>query len=99
MDEITLINLLNKICEVNATLSWQLTCKYQGESQNAIMEVGLFDPTNDNKIGFISFQMETGTIIEGRYKGMVPFERSNGLTDTLLDIYHYERSKSVNSLN
>ncbi len=99
MDEITLINLLNKICDINPELSWQLNCKYHDGMQNSVMEVALFHPGEKNKAGLISFKMESGSIIRGNYRGMVPFNRKTCLTDALLEILHYEQSKLVSSLN
>lgn len=99
MDEITLVNLLNKICEKNSSLSWQINCKYTDGMDHSIMEVGLFDPDVNRKAGFITFQMETGKVIRGKHKGMVPFSNKTNLVDALLEILHYESNKYQEALN
>jgi hypothetical protein len=99
MDEITLINLLNKICEKNNLLRWQLTCKYSDGMEYSVMEVILFDPKNEKKVGFINFQMENGRVIRGKYKGMVPFSHNSNLVDALLEILYYESTKFAEVLN
>jgi hypothetical protein len=99
MDEITLINLLNKICETNKRLSWKLNCKYSQAQTGSEMEIGLFDTSDDKKEGFITFRMETGKVIRGRYGGMVPFNNRLHLVDALLDILHYEKNRMNYSMN
>ncbi len=99
MDEITLINLLNKICDKNPLVSWQLNCKYHDAAQDAIMEIGLFNPENSQQHGNIVFKMGSGKLISGKYKGMVPFQSQSNLTDILLDILYYENSKLLQSAN
>ncbi|MBV6647822.1 MAG: hypothetical protein KI790_20350 [Cyclobacteriaceae bacterium] len=95
MDEITLINLLNKICEKNRRLSWKLNCKYHNGIDAAIMEIGLYEPKAKKKTGFITFRMETGQIIRGKHQGMSPFGRSANLVDALLEILYYESSRAL----
>lgn len=99
MDEITLVNLLNKICEKNTSLSWQINCKYTDGMDHSIMEVGLFDPDVKKKAGFITFQMETGKVLRGKHNGMGPFPRKTNLVDALLEILHYESNKFNRVLN
>lgn len=90
MDEITLVNLLNKICETNTSLSWQINCKYNNGTDTSIMEVHLFEAESGNKTGWLVFRMENGKVLNGKYKSMVPFDKSIGLVDALLEILHYE---------
>ncbi|MEM9329215.1 MAG: hypothetical protein AAGA85_26365, partial [Bacteroidota bacterium] len=90
MDEITLVNLLNKICEKNPLVTWNLTCRYQEEFDQAIMETKLFERESNECRGFIIFTMETGSVIRGTYLGLFSFKRSTAMTDALLEILHYE---------
>lgn len=99
MDEITLINLLNKICEKNPSLNWKLNCKYSEQQDVSLMDISLYEPLERKKKGFITFNMETGKIIEGRYTGVVPFSEKYLLVDALLDILHYESNRLVHTPN
>lgn len=99
MDEITLVNLLNKICEANDDLTWKLNCHYDDGLNNSIMQIKFFRLSKKSEISCISFQMETGKILQGRYTGMVRFEKSMLLTDVLLDILIYESSRLPISQN
>ena len=97
MDEITLVNLLNKICEKNSHLTWKLECKYPGKV--AIMNTVLIDKIEKKKSGYIEFQMDDGLVVRGKYKGILLFRKSTFLTDALLDILHYETSRQLTSVN
>lgn len=99
MDEITLVNLLNKICDANHDLSWKLNCQYDDGQNNSIMQIKFVRLSKKATISSITFQMETGKIIQGRYSGMVNFQKSMLLTDALLDILIYESSKLPISQN
>ena len=99
MDEITLVNLLNKICETNDDLTWKLNCQYDDGQNNSIMQVSFVRLSNKAEVRCISFQMETGKILQGRHLGMVTFHKSMLLTDVLLDILIYETSKLSISQN
>ncbi|WP_421873674.1 hypothetical protein [Marinoscillum sp.] len=99
MDEITLVNLLNKICETNDDLTWKLNCQYDDGQNNSIMQVSFVRLSNKAEVSCISFQMETGKILQGRHLGMVTFHKSMLLTDVLLDILIYETSKLSISQN
>lgn len=94
MDEITLINLLNKICEKNGKLTWKLNCKYHDGINTSVMQISLIKVPSNKQTGTISFRMETGKVINGRHRGLVPFRRSTNLIDALLDILHYESTKA-----
>lgn len=94
MDEITLINLLNKICEKNRKLTWKLNCKYHDGINTSIMQISLLKLPSNKQTGTISFRMETGKIIRGNHKGLVPFGQSTSLIDALLDILYYESTKN-----
>lgn len=99
MDEITLINLLNTICEKNGQLTWKLNCRYQEESDTSVMQVQLMHGYRGPSAGTITFLLETGKIIEGNHQGMVEFRKSTHLVDALLDILYYENNKLLTSLN
>lgn len=99
MDEITLVNLLNKICEANDDLTWKLNCQYDDGQNNSIMQVKFIRLSNNAEISCLSFRMETGQILQGRHSGMVNFQKSMLLTDALLDILIYESSKLQISQN
>jgi len=94
MDEITLINILNKICEKNQSLTWKLNCKYHDGLKTSVMQINLIT-ARDNSTCHISFHMDTGKIITGRHTGLVPFKRSGHLLDALLEILYYESSKAL----
>ncbi len=99
MDEITLINLLNKICDTNDDLTWKLNCQYDDGQDNTLMRITFISISNKSEKGNINFQMETGKILSGRHSGMVRFDKSTMLTDALLDILIYETSKLPISQN
>jgi len=93
VDEITLINLLNKICDTKEGLSWSLSCKFHQDSGNSIMEIDLYDADFHKSVGSIQFSMETGKVIQGRHKSMVPFSERTSITDALLEIVYYESQR------
>ena len=99
MDEITLVNLLNKICETNDDLTWKLNCQYDDGLNHSIMQVSFVRLSTKSEVTNISFQMETGKILNGRHTGMVTFNKSMLLTDVLLDILIYETNKLSISQN
>ena len=84
MDEITLINLLNEICDKNTHLTWSLSCKFQDGSQNSIMEIDLYQNEKDKNAGSILFKMESWQVIQGRYRSMMPFREKTSVVDALL---------------
>ena len=99
MDEITLINILNKICEKNPNLTWKLECKYNDQNEKAIMQTKILDRVLGKISGNIVFHMDSGKVLSGRYKGMLPFRKASLLTDALLEILHYETSLKLTSVN
>lgn len=99
MDEITLVNLLNKICEKNSHLNWKLNCKYNDEEDRSIMQISLYNSRDDHKAGTVTFSMDTGTVIDGKYESLMPFNKQVQLVDALLDILNYENSKMMASVN
>ena len=98
MDEITLINLLNKICEKNSRLDWKLNCKYPDEDA-CIMQLSLFERNENQRKGEITFKMDTGQVIQGKHSGLVAFHPSTTLVDALLEILHYEVATGMPSYN
>ncbi len=98
MNEITLINLLNKICEQNTRLNWKLNCKYPDE-EVCIMQLSLFERTQNLRKGEITFKLDTGQVITGKHSGLVAFSQSTSLVDALLEILHYEVATSIPSYN
>ncbi|WP_258103108.1 hypothetical protein [Marinoscillum sp. MHG1-6] len=99
MDEITLVNLLNKICEHSDTLDWRLNCTYDDGLSTSIMKIVLFDRGNQKKYGYLAFRMETATMIAGKYKQLMPFKGRGSVVDALLDILHYETATKLPSYN
>jgi hypothetical protein len=99
MDEITLVNLLNKICEHTGTLDWKLNCTYHEETDISVMQVVLFDRSNHVPYGQLAFVMETACVIGGKYKSLMPFARQANVVDVLLDILHYESATRIPSYN
>ncbi len=99
MDEITLVNLLNKICEKNSYLNWKLNCKYNDGQDHSIMQISLFNSRDNHKAGSVTFSMDTGSVIEGKYESLMPFQPKVQLVDALLDILNYENSKVLTSVN
>lgn len=93
MDEITLVNLLNKICGKNTDLTWKLNCKYYQEWDASIMQIHFLRSDTLLETSKITFRMETGQVIEGRHRGLMAFAKSTPLVDVLLDILIYESSK------
>ncbi len=90
MDEITLVNLLDRICEKNGTICWKITCKYSDGAKNAIMEVQIFDKETKIKKGSLIFDQLTGKIIRGEYQDMNRFKKRTQLIDSLLEILYFE---------
>ncbi len=99
MDEITLVNLLNKICEKNSYLDWKLNCKYNDEENHSIMQISLYNSRDNHQAGALTFSMDSGEIIEGKYESLMPFNPHIQLVDALLDILNYENSKVLASVN
>lgn len=99
MDEVTLVNLLNKICECADSLDWKLNCTYHDGLDASIMQVELFDRGDFKKRGYLTFRMETSAVIGGKYKGLVPFTGKSNVIDVLLDILHYESTTTIPSYN
>lgn len=99
MDEITLVNLLNKICEKNRELTWKLRCKYHDGIDTSIMQIQLLRGEAQVETSSITFRMETGQVIYGKHFGLVPFRKTMNLVDALLDILIYERNKRTLSSN
>jgi len=99
MDEITLVNLLNKICEKNRELTWRLKCKYHDGINPAVMQLCLLQTHSKAELSEITFSMETGQVIAGRHRGLIAFRRATNLIDALLDILIFEGSKKSISNN
>jgi hypothetical protein len=99
MNEITLVNLLNKICEKNEDLLWKLNCKYSDGREHTFMEVEFHYQQTNQKAGFVLFNMENAKVIRGKHRGMIPFSNKMMLMDVLLDILHYESQQLAPSLN
>jgi hypothetical protein len=99
MDEITLVNLLNKICEDTDSLDWKLNCNYLEGMDASVMEVVIFDRANHKKHGELTFQLETAAVIAGKYKSLMPFSKKVDVVDALLDILHYEKTTRIPSYN
>lgn len=93
MDEITLVNLLNKICEKNHELTWKLNCKYHDELHTSVMQIHFLQSNNLAETTKITFKMETGQVIEGKHRGFLGFKQPTMLIDALLDILIYEVSR------
>lgn len=98
MDEITLINLLNKICDKSGHLTWKLRCNYLDET-SPVMQVWLYGTQDHRTVSTIVFRMETGMVISGQHRGVVAFRHSTNLIDALLEILFFENSRSAVSLN
>lgn len=99
MDEITLVNLLNEICEENHDLTWKLNCKYHDGIDTSIMQIHFLKTATNAETSRITFRMETGQVIYGKHSGLVPFRKATNLIDALLDILLYEKNKVSTSPN
>lgn len=99
MDEITLVNLLNKICEKNQDLTWKLNCKYHNGMDTSIMQVSLIQTNTHAELSQITFRMENGRILAGKHRGLLAFKKATLLVDALLDILIFEGGKQVLSDN
>lgn len=99
MDEITLVNLLNKICECTDSLDWKLNCNYHDGMDVSIMQVVLFDRFDKKRYGHVTFKMENSSVIGGKYKSLIPFTKKVNVVDALLDILHYESTVKIPSYN
>ncbi len=99
MDEITLINLLNKICDHTPKLDWKLNCDYNDGLNTTVMQAVLFDKQSRKKQGSLVFRMETAMVIGGKYKGLMPFSTKLNVVDALLEILHYETTTRIPSYN
>lgn len=94
MNEITLVELLNKICEKNKSLTWKLTCKYANNMGETWMEILIYYIHENRNKGTIIFGMERGTVSQARYTGMGALIPGTQITDVLLDILYYEGNTS-----
>ncbi len=92
MDEITLVNLLNKICEKDATLKWNLSCKYHDGLDSSIMQIGLTDQ-HTRSCSKLTFHMASGKLLSGKFKNIDRFQRDTEITDALLDILSFIQSR------
>ena len=99
MDEITLVNLLNKICEINRELTWKLSCKHHDGMHQSQMQICLLRASNEDEVGTVIFEMNNGLVEYGHHQGMTSFRKAAHLLDVLLDIIIYETNKTLVSDN
>ncbi len=95
MDEITLINLLNKLVEEQPQTTWSIKCHYQDGMGTTTLEVRILDTHPELLRGKIIFQMENGKISFFKYQGFHPAVTPEHITDLILDIINYERARQL----
>lgn len=89
-----MINLLNKICEKNQQLQWNLVCTYSNTSDRTIMQIKIRNMRMAERLIVLNFCMETSLIIHGFHPDIGIFPRQTLLIDALLDILSLEQVNS-----
>ena len=98
MDEITLINLLNKLCD-RERLTWKIGCKYQDGMDHSILQISILNQESGGEQTRIVFRIETGQVLFGHHKGVIKFSSSTKVIDALLDIMIFEDAAMSCSAN
>lgn len=83
----TVRSLLNKLVEIGNNVTWRINNSYSNGIDQTILEIQIFE--NRLQTGRIAFQLESGQVINYRYKEMekrIPVQ----IVDMLLDVIGYE---------
>ena len=83
----TVRSLLNKLVEIGNNVTWRINNSYSEAIDQTILEIQIFE--NKLQTGRIAFQLESGQVINYRYKEMekrIPVQ----IVDMLLDVIGYE---------
>ena len=79
--------MLNKLVEMGEGVTWKINNTYTDGIDKTILEIRIYE--NGQQSGRIAFQLETGQVINYRYKSLekrIPIH----ITDMLLDVISHE---------
>lgn len=80
-------SLLNKLVEIGHDVSWKINNTYTDGLHNTILEIRIYE--DKLQTGRIAFQLESGQVLNYRYKELekrIPIK----IMDMLLDVIGYE---------
>jgi hypothetical protein len=84
-------NMLNKLVELGEEVYWKINNTYTDGIDKTILEIRIYEKGQQS--GRIAFQLETGQVINYRYKKLkkkIPIH----ITDMLLDVIGHELGQS-----
>lgn len=85
-------NMLNKLVEMGESVTWKINNTYTDGIDKTILEIRIYE--SGQQSGRIAFQLETGQVINYRYKTLekrLPIH----ITDMLLDVISHELDSST----
>lgn len=85
-------NMLNKLVEMGERVTWKINNTYTDGIDKTILEIRIYE--SGQQSGRIAFQLETGQVINYRYKTLekrLPIH----ITDMLLDVISHELDSST----
>lgn len=80
-------SMLNKLVDLGEGVTWKINNTYTDGIDKTILEIRIYE--NGQQSGRIAFQLETGQVINYRYKSLekrLPIH----ITDMLLDVISHE---------
>ncbi len=80
-------SMLNKLVEMGDQVTWKINNTYTDGIDKTILEIRIYE--SGQQSGRIAFQLETGQVINYRYKKLVKRIPIH-ITDMLLDVISYE---------
>lgn len=92
----TTLNLIIKLCNIRKKMRWQIRCNYFTEEGEAVFNILFYDNYTSALKGDIAFVQSSEEILEFRfaeYQG----EKTENLTDLLLDLINYEKSLLISN--
>ena len=92
----TILNLIIKLCNIRKKMRWQIRCNYFTPEGEAVFNILFYDNYTSTLKGDIAFVQGSEEVLEfqfAEYEG----EKTESLTDLLLDLINYEKSFVLNS--
>lgn len=80
-------SMLNKLVEIGDQVTWKINNTYTDGIDKTILEIRIYE--SGKQSGRIAFQLETGQVINYRYKKLVKRIPIH-ITDMLLDVLSHE---------
>lgn len=84
-------DLLRKLSEMNAGLTWRINNTYTDGLNNTVLELLIFE--DKTQTGRIAFRLEDGNVINYRYKELEK-RKPIHIVDMLLDVIGYEMDQA-----